>query len=124
MTVFYHGIDLHANNFFAFKTGIDVSTGEVKKNKGLSVVESVFRRLKTDLDARPIFHRSEESIKGHIYIIIDYFIEKFIEWKIKNNLKISTNVSTIIQQLKQIAIVEKNWMTMLLVMMYRIITLN
>ena len=76
--------------------------------RGLSNVETAFKRLKSNLDARPIYHRNEETIKGHIYIvIISYFIEKYIEWTLKSKMKITTNISTIIEQLKQIAIVEK-----------------
>ncbi len=77
-------------------------------SRGLSNVETAFKRLKSNLDARPIYHRNEETIKGHIYIvIIAYFIEKYIEWTLSTKMKITTNISTIIEQLKQIAVVEK-----------------
>jgi len=85
-----------------------IQNNPVDLYRGLSNVEAAFKRLKSDLDARPIYHRNEETIKGHIYIvIISYFIEKYIEWTLKNKLKISTSVITIIEQLKQISIVEK-----------------
>jgi transposase len=51
-------------------------------------VEQAFRMSKSDLCARPIFHRKEESIRAHILIcFIALMIGKYLEIKTELSLK-------------------------------------
>ncbi len=62
-------------------------------------IENSFRITKTDLEARPIFHRLEETIKAHLIIVFaGLAISKYLEIKtglsIKKILKIASKVLT------------------------------
>ena len=49
-------------------TNTDLPTSEVAlKYKQLWMVEDVFRSMKSLLDTRPIFHRCDEAIRGHVF---------------------------------------------------------
>jgi transposase len=49
-------------------TNTDLPTSEVAlKYKQLWMVEDVFRSMKSLLDTRPIFHRCDETIRGHVF---------------------------------------------------------
>ena len=49
-------------------TSTDLPAREVAlKYKQLSLVEDVFRSMKSLLDTRPIFHRCDETIQGHVF---------------------------------------------------------
>ena len=49
-------------------TNTDLPAAEVAlKYKQLWMVEDVFRSMKSMLDTRPIFHRSDEAIRGHVF---------------------------------------------------------
>ncbi|MBE3571089.1 MAG: transposase [Bacillales bacterium] len=52
--------------------------------KELWRVEQAFRNLKTGLDLRPMFHRKEERIRGHIMIcFLALVLESFLAYKLK-----------------------------------------
>ncbi len=49
-------------------TNMDLATREVAlKYKQLWMVEDVFRSMKSVLDTRPIFHKCDETIRGHVF---------------------------------------------------------
>ena len=49
-------------------TNTDLPTAEVAlKYKQLWMVEDVFRSMKSILDTRPVFHRCDETIRGHVF---------------------------------------------------------
>ena len=49
-------------------TNMDLPTREVAlKYKQLWMVEDVFRSMKSVLDTRPIFHKCDETIRGHVF---------------------------------------------------------
>ena len=49
-------------------TNTDLPTAEVAlKYKQLWMVEDVFRSMKSILDTRPIYHRCDEAIRGHVF---------------------------------------------------------
>ena len=49
-------------------TNTDLPTAEVAlQYKQLWMVEEVFRSMKSILDTRPIFHRRDETIRGHVF---------------------------------------------------------
>jgi transposase len=53
-------------------------TIEVYKN--LSEIERTFRTIKSFLDLRPIYHRDEYRVKGHIFVcVLAFYIQKIIE---------------------------------------------
>lgn len=46
----------------------------------LGRVEDAFRDIKDYLEVRPIFHRKEENVRGHIFItVLSYLLEKALE---------------------------------------------
>jgi transposase len=53
---------------FVLRTNVDLATDEVAmKYKELWRVEQAFRTVKSVLDTRPIYHKCDETIKGHVF---------------------------------------------------------
>lgn len=53
---------------WVLRTNTDFDVGEVAlKYKELWMVEHIFRSLKSIVETRPVFHRSDEAIRGHIF---------------------------------------------------------
>jgi len=51
------------------------STGVVSSYKALAQVERAFRAFNTDLDIRPIRHRTEDRVRAHVFLrMISYYI--------------------------------------------------
>ena len=47
---------------------MDMSAEQIAlKYKELWVVESVFRQVKSMLETRPIYHKTDEAIRGHVF---------------------------------------------------------
>ena len=55
----------------------------VRAYKGLSQVEQAFRCLKTDLKARPIYHRTEQHVKAHFFLCL---LSYYLEWHLRKAL--------------------------------------
>ena len=52
----------------------------IKAYKNLSRIEDSFRDIKDFLEVRPIFHKSQNNILGHIFIsVLAYLLEKVLE---------------------------------------------
>ena len=52
----------------------------IKTYKHLGRIEDSFRDMKDFLDVRPIFHKSQDNVKGHIFItVLSYLLEKVLE---------------------------------------------
>ena len=50
------------------RTDTDLPAAAVAlKYKDLLVVESIFRSMKSILETRPIFHKCDETIRGHVF---------------------------------------------------------
>jgi transposase len=50
------------------RTNTELSAREVAlKYKQLWTVEAIFRTMKTQLDTRPIFHKTDDTIRGHVF---------------------------------------------------------
>lgn len=50
------------------RTNTDLSATEVAlKYKQLWTVEAIFRTMKSQLDTRPIFHKTDDTIRGHVF---------------------------------------------------------
>ena len=54
----------------------DLDSGEVVSSyKGLAQVERAFRAFNTDLDIRPIRHRTEDRVRAHVFLrMLSYYI--------------------------------------------------
>lgn len=73
-----------------FKTNINNLSNEllIARYKDLWKVEQSFRMVKSDLEARPIYHRKQNSIKYHILIVfVALCMAKAIELKTGNSIK-------------------------------------
>ena len=47
-------------------------------------IESSFRTLKTDLDLRPVFHRTDEACKAHLHLgLLAYWLVNTVRYKLK-----------------------------------------
>ena len=77
---------------WALTTNMDLAPAEVAlKYKQLWMVEDVFRSMKSLLDTRPIYHKCDETIRGHVFCsflalllrkeLEDRFKQK--EWKLE-----------------------------------------
>lgn len=69
---------------YAIKT--DLASKDINKEdvharyKDLAMVESAFRTVKSDLDIRPIYVRTEESTRGHVLVVmLSYMIIREID---------------------------------------------
>lgn len=72
--------------------------------KNLSKVENAFKIIKNDLDIRPMFHRKENRVKGHVYIcVISYFLMMAIE-HISKNSNLNKSARNILRLLNQILV--------------------
>jgi transposase len=50
------------------RTNTELSAREVAlKYKQLWMVEAIFRTMKSQLDTRPIFHKTDDTIRGHVF---------------------------------------------------------
>lgn len=50
------------------RTNTDISARQVAlKYKQLWTVEAIFRTMKSQLDTRPIFHKTDDTIRGHVF---------------------------------------------------------
>jgi transposase len=80
--------DSKLDGCYVIKTDLlrkDVSTEKVHdRYKDLAMVESAFRTVKSDLEIRPIYVRSEESTRGHVLVVmLAYMIMRELDnaWK-------------------------------------------
>lgn len=52
----------------------------IRAYKTLARVEDAFKDMKDFLEVRPIYHRSEENVRGHIFVaVLGYLLEKVLE---------------------------------------------
>ena len=57
-------------------SGIEI----IRVYKNLSRIESSFRDMKDFIEIRPIYHKKEENVRGHIFIaVLAYMMEKVLE---------------------------------------------
>jgi len=56
------------------------STGVISSYKALAQVERAFRAFNTDLDIRPIRHRTEDRVRAHVFLrMLSYYISWHIQ---------------------------------------------
>lgn len=76
--------------------------------KNLSKVENAFKIIKNDLDIRPIYHRKQSRVKGHVYLcVISYFIINTIEY-IAKKANLNKSARKIIRHFERIKLLEIN----------------
>jgi hypothetical protein len=62
-------------------------------------IESTFRTLKTDLDLRPIFHKTDSGTLAHLHLgILAYWLVATVRYQLKNN-GIHSDWSNIVRQM-------------------------
>jgi len=77
---------------------------EVYKN--LSKVENAFKIIKNDLYLRPMNHRKESRVKGHVYLcVISYFIMNAIDY-ISKKAGLNKSSRRIIRELESINLID------------------
>ena len=59
------------------------STGVVSSYKALAQVERAFRAFNTDLDIRPIRHRTEDRVRAHVFLRM---LSYYISWHMQGRL--------------------------------------
>ena len=53
---------------WVLRTDMDIPAGEVAlKYKQLWMVEQIFRSMKSILETRPVYHKTDETIRGHVF---------------------------------------------------------
>jgi hypothetical protein len=67
------------DGIYVLRTSVDAgrldSTGVVSSYKALAQVERAFRAFNTDLDIRPIRHRTEDRVRSHVFLrMLSYYI--------------------------------------------------
>lgn len=74
--------------------------------KNLNEVEKAFKAIKNVLDIRPMFHRKEERVKGHVYIcFLAYYLYNAIDYWLKEN-NINLSPDKLLHKLRKISLVE------------------
>ena len=65
-------------------TGSDLGSGEVVSSyKALAQVEQAFRAFNTDLDIRPIRHRTEQRVRAHVF---SRMLSYYLTWHLHDRL--------------------------------------
>jgi len=67
------------DGIYVLRTSVDAgeldSPGVVSSYKALAQVERAFRAFNTDLDIRPIRHRTEERVRAHVFLrMLSYYV--------------------------------------------------
>jgi len=74
--------------------------------KNLNKVETAFRIIKNDLDIRPMYHRKESRVKGHVYMcVLAYFLVIAIEY-IAQQKNVKMSARKILRQLSSIMLID------------------
>ncbi len=83
--------DVNLDGYYTIITSeLDLTDKEIiEKYRGLWKIEESFRVLKTDLEGRPVYVRTEEHIEGHFLVcFIALLISRILELKLKNKYSI------------------------------------
>lgn len=82
------GEEANLDGCYVLRTDLTAEEAQLKvvhdRYKDLAMVESSFRAVKSDLDLRPIYVRSEESTRGHVLVVmLAYMIVRELDkaWK-------------------------------------------
>lgn len=69
---------------WVLSTNTELSSGEIAlKYKQLLMVERIFRDMKTLMETRPIFHKCDETIRGHVFCS---FLALLLRKELENDL--------------------------------------
>ncbi|MDQ0255320.1 transposase [Evansella vedderi] len=80
----------------------------IKIYKNQNKVGNAFRIIKHDLNIRPMYHRKEECVKGHVYVcVIAYFLVMAIEY-LEQRESYNNTARVILHYLRRIHLVDIN----------------
>ncbi|RFA31750.1 hypothetical protein CAI16_20020, partial [Virgibacillus dokdonensis] len=87
---------------YAIRTNSDLTDEEAAKAyKELWRVEQAFRNLKSGLELRPMYHRKEERIRGHVMVcFLALVMESFLAFKLKE-IGYQTSVKEVLRDVAQ-----------------------
>lgn len=85
------------DGLYAVCTNLEDEIGNIIQiNHGRWEIEESFRIMKTEFGARPVFHSSEESIKGHFLIcFLSLVIYRYLEKKLDEKYTVGTMIDTL-----------------------------
>lgn len=73
--------------------------------KNLSEIERAFRTIKSFLDLRPMYHRDDDRIEGHVFVcILGYYLQKVLG-KLLNDNGVEINGIDAIEELGEIKLI-------------------
>ena len=82
-----HNDKIESLGIYFLRTNINVTDEVVVWNiyNTIREIESAFRTLKTDLDLRPIYHKSDKATMAHLHLgIMAYWLVNTIRYQLKN----------------------------------------
>jgi hypothetical protein len=75
------------DGIYVLRTSVDASSldsgGVVSSYKALAQVERAFRAFNTDLDIRPIRHRTEDRVRAHVFLRM---LSYYVTWHMQDRL--------------------------------------
>jgi len=88
-------------------SNMTLSTTElIEAYKNLSQVESAFKNIKSFIKIRPMFHRDEKRVRGHVFVcVLAYYLQRIIDLKLKKNLREYSAIKAI-EKLGQIKMIK------------------
>jgi len=76
----------------------------IQAYRDLADVERAFRTMKSVLDLRPFFHRTEDRVRAHVFIcVLAYLLEKLVEKALKR-AQVPLSAEKALSSLKQMAV--------------------
>jgi transposase len=102
--------DKRIDGTFVIQTNIETDDDErlISIYKNLGKVENAFKVLKNDLDIRPVNHRKEIRVEGHVYVcVLAYFIINAIEYTAKKK-NLNQSARKVLRKLSQISLLDIN----------------
>ena len=78
----------------------------IRAYKTLGRIEEAFKDMKDFLEVRPIFHRTEDNVRGHIFVaVLAYLLEKVLESYFVKSGKCRITARRILGHLSQVKLV-------------------
>lgn len=80
----------------------------IEAYRNLSQIERAFRTIKSFLDLRPIYHRDEQRVRGHVFIcVLAYYVQKVID-KMLSDSGLEIGSMRAIEKLGELKMIESN----------------
>ena len=89
--------DVRFDGKWVLQTDTDLPAEEVAmRYKDLLMVENIFRTMKSILDTRPIYHKCDDTIRGHVFCS---FLALVLQWELQSRMR-SRGWNTVWQRLR------------------------